>query len=347
MLNFYSSAEIQFELIDEIGEEGKNSKVYRAHDPQLDAKIVVKKIEKSKLLNTGEYFSESRLLHLGSHSNVVSIHYACQDDDYVYLAMPYYVNGSLKTLMAKQWLTAREIIVLGTQFLSGLHHIHSKRLIHFDIKPDNILISDRGEALISDFGLAKQMKFNGLADQDRMYGKMAPPEAFSTDEFSNKFDIYQVGLTLYRMSAGDQSFYQQYNEYIENGQLNRDRFRYAIRNGKFPDRKLLPEHIPSVLQTTINNCLKCDSTKRYSSILEVVNNLAKIDGNILDWRFEIHHQSKKWSKCVDGSTYELIVNEDCKSIATKRVGNGNTRKISDYCCESITSQEIKRFLQDH
>jgi hypothetical protein len=75
--------------------------------------------------------------------------------------------------------------------------------------------------------------------------------------------------------------------------------------------------------------------------------LAKIDGNILDWRFEIHHQSKKWSKCVDGSTYELIVNEDCKSIATKRVGNGNTRKISDYCCESITSQEIKRFLQDH
>jgi eukaryotic-like serine/threonine-protein kinase len=184
--------------------------------------------------------------------------------------MPYYVNGSLKTLMAKQWLTVREIIVLGTQFLSGLHHIHSKRLIHFDIKPDNILISDRGEALISDFGLAKQMKFNGLADQDRMYGKMAPPEAFSTDEFSNKFDIFQVGLTLYRMSAGDQSFYQQYNEYIENGQLNRDRFRYAIRNGKFPDRKLLPEHIPSVLQTTINNCLKCDPTKRYSSILEVV-----------------------------------------------------------------------------
>lgn len=346
MIRPYNLAQVEFELRQEIGLEGNNSQVYIAHDPQLDTELVIKKIPKSKISNINDYFSEASLLHAGSHTNVVPIHYACQDNDHVYTAMPYFKNSSLKTLMAHRRLSVREVIVFGTQFLSGLHHIHSKRLIHFDVKPDNILLSDRWEAVLSDFGLAKQMEYSGLAGQDRLYGKMTPPESFQTDQFCHRLDIYQSGLTLYRMCIGDDEFYRQYNNFVENGTLNRQRYRHAIVNGQFPARTY-PEHIPAALKKTINKCLQINPQDRFSSVIEIVNELADIDGPILDWIYEETPNGKKWSKNIDEKYYELIVDMNGTSIASKSTNGGNLRRINDYCTENITSNLIRRFMGEN
>lgn len=178
MLNTTRTAELSFHIENEIGHEGKNSTVFTATDLQLGAEIVVKKMPKSDFSNIDEYFTESNLLHLSSHPNVVPIYYACQDEEHIFLAMPYFKHGSLKKKMRESPLSVRDVVVWSTQVLSGLHNIHSKRLIHFDVKPDNILFSDRGEALLSDFGLTKQTSYSGIAGQDRIYGNMVPPEAF-------------------------------------------------------------------------------------------------------------------------------------------------------------------------
>src|SRR6266567_4599084 len=168
----YSKAEITFDLIKEIGTDGKNSHTYVARDHQLDAEIVIKQIAKSTLASAKSFFDESKALYASAHPNVVQIHYACEDVDYVYLAMPYYRRGSVKGLITNQHMTVREIIAAVCQILSGLHNIHSKGLIHFDVKPDNVLLSDRGDALLSDFGLAKPMDLTGTAIQDRFYTRM-------------------------------------------------------------------------------------------------------------------------------------------------------------------------------
>jgi serine/threonine protein kinase len=162
MLKPYKRAEVTFEPILEIGQEGKNSTVHVVNDPNLNAQLVIKTIPKSSL-NVAEYFSESQILYLSSHPNVVPVHYACEDADSIYIAMPYFQKGSLNVLMSNKSLTVREIIKYACQFLSGLHNIHSKRLIHFDVKPDNILLSDSDEALISDFGLSRHTDYSGLA----------------------------------------------------------------------------------------------------------------------------------------------------------------------------------------
>lgn len=347
MLKPYSLAEVQFQLIDEIGAEGNNSRVFTAHDPQLGTQLIIKKIEKIKLASEDEFFTESSLLHKSAHTNVVPIHYACQDDSHIYLAMPYFSRGSLKSLLAQRMLSVREIVVLGTQFLSGLHHIHSKQLIHFDVKPNNILVSPRGEAVLSDFGLAKQTNFAGIAGQDRIYGSMSPPEAFQGDQFTNKLDIYQSGLTLYRMSVGDTEFYRQYNAYIENGELNRHKFRHAIRNAQFPDTSIFPEHIPQRIRKTIKRCLETEPNERFSSAIEIVNELASVDGNILDWTYSVTTQSRVWEKRVDGKIFQLLVNADGSSIATRKIGNGDVRRIVDYCADQITTNKIRHFLEEH
>lgn len=346
MLNTTRTAELSFHLQEEIGFEGKNSTVYIAEDLQLGAEIVVKKMAKSDFNNIDEYFRESSLLHLSSHPNVVPIYYACQDSDHVFLAMPYFKQGSLKMKLAEPSISVRDTIVWSTQVLSGLHNIHSKGLIHFDVKPDNILFSDRGEALLSDFGLTKQTSFSGIAGQDRIYGNMVPPEAFARSDFNNQFDIYQFGLTLHRMSVGDASFYAEYATFIEGEALNRDRHRHAVVNGQFPNQNNYPEHVPQALINTIKKCLATDLGYRYSSAIDVVNDLAGIDGELLDWVLSYEGEDRKWIKRHnDGREFQLIVKQDGTSEARKRSATGNSTRVTEYCKPRINRAEIKRFLR--
>lgn len=98
LLNPYTTAQVAFEFKGEIGHEGKNSTVFVAHDKQLDAEIAVKKVAKSAL-DVNVFFDEAKILYMSTHPNVVQVLYACQDNDFIYLALPFYANGSLKTLM--------------------------------------------------------------------------------------------------------------------------------------------------------------------------------------------------------------------------------------------------------
>ena len=346
MLNTTRTAELSFHIDDEIGQEGKNSTVFTATDLQLNAKIVVKKMLKADFTDVNEYFKESSLLHLSSHPNVVPIYYACQDADHVFLAMPYFRRGSLKKRMSESPVTVRDIVVWSTQVLSGLHNIHSKRLIHFDVKPDNILFSDRGEALISDFGLTKQTTFSGVAGQDRIYGNMVPPEAFSTSSFNNQFDIYQFGLTLHRMCVGDSAFYTEFATFIEGNTLNRHRFRHAVVNGQFPNKNSYPEHIPQALINTIKKCLDTNLENRYSSAIDVVNDLSDIDGELLDWSLSYVGESRTWLKTdAEGRAFELTIDGSGMSIAKKTSSAGNTQRVTDYCKRKLSRSDIKRFLR--
>jgi eukaryotic-like serine/threonine-protein kinase len=347
MINPYNLAQVSFELKNEIGQDGKNSNTFIAHDLQLDAEIVIKKILKQKSGSIATFFNESRILYLSNHPNVVNIHYACQDEDYIYIAMPYYKNGSLKSLIDSRFLTVREIIIFGCQIAGGLNNIHSKKLIHFDIKPDNILLSDRKEALISDFGLAKYTNFSGKAYQDRMYFRMIPPEAFEGDEFTIMFDIYQLGLTLYRMCNGNSMFYEQLHPYGDSSSFDRDKFKFDVRNGRFPKRDVFLDHIPDKLRKIIKKCLEPDPKNRYRATIEVANALAEIDGNVLDWQFSITSSGKTWKKSTDSREYSLIISNDGTSLAEKTVGSGKESRIREYCKQALTSKEIKKFLGDY
>ena len=349
MLKPYNRAELAFDLKNEIGAEGKNSKVFLAWDHQLSADLVIKQIPKSTFADRDQYFKESSILYLSNHPFVVSINYACEDSDYVYLAMPYYSKGSLNKLINTRFLTVREIIRYSTQFLSGLHNIHSKGLIHFDIKPDNILISDQEEALLSDFGLAKQTIFSGVASQDLLYGKITPPERFSNPNSTSVFDIYQIGVTLYRMCVGNIEFYNQYNSYSSGGSFDRDRFKFDVTNGRFPNRDKFPEHIPTRLAAVVKNCLHTNPTLRTSSAIKIVNELADIDGNDLDWQYSIDSLgTKKWTKNTEnGMSYQLEVDNNNKSKARTINLSGTPRMINEYCLDNINYRKIRSFLGNY
>ncbi len=348
MLKPYSRAELSFQLGNSIGDEGKNSDVFIAHDPQLDAQIVIKKIPKSSFSAPEEYFQESSILHLSGHPNVVPIHYACEDTDFIYLAMPYYSNGSLNQLINERFLTVREIVRFSSQFLSGIHNIHSKKLIHFDIKPDNILISGQGEAQVSDFGIARPVEANGLAGQDRGYFKVVPPESFNAFEFAVTYDIYQAGLTLYRMCMGNKEFYRQFDVYGDVNNFDRATFKSDVKNGRFPNRAVFLEHIPQALINVIKTSLSPNPNDRYAAAIHMINALAGIDNELLDWQYtEENDGVRKWEKVSDARTVRLIVTPEGGSTAQKTLISGNTQNIREFCVESITRAKIKAFLRKY
>jgi serine/threonine protein kinase len=347
MLNLISKAELQFELKKEIGGEGKNSRVYLAEDKQLSAELVVKQMAKAAIPDAAEYFIESSILYKTEHPNVVPVYYACQDADHVYIAMPYLPNGSLNALLNDKFLTVREIIRYAIQFLSGLHNVHSKGLIHFDVKPDNILLSKSGEALISDFGLAKHMDHAGQAEQQRFYVKIVPPEAIlGKTPFDVQYDIYQVGITLYRMCVGNVEYYQQWEKFLHTGVLDEAGFVDAVLDEKFPNRTGFPAHIPKALQKIVVKCLYADKAKRYSSVLEVMNALAQLDVPEMDWQFSIKPDgTKRWEHISTGRTLYLEIDVTGMANAQKAGPGGKFSKVKDFCGALLPKKVVDFFKE--
>lgn len=332
----------QAQLCFKLGVEGKNSNVYRAHDLQLDADIAIKRIRKASLKDVADYYREASILYLSDHANVVPVHYACEDTEFIYLAMPYFARGSLNGLLERRFLTVREIVRYGIQFLSGLHNIHSKRLIHFDIKPDNIMLSNRNEALVSDFGLAQRVQVDGKAETPVSYWKNVPPEALEEPQHTVAFDIYQVGLTLYRMCGGNISFNRQL------GQIQTpDEFATAVRKGAFPDRNRFPAHIPAALRTIVKKCLAVDVADRYAAVIDISNALGKIEGHELDWQYAVFPDGRQeWNKAEEGRELTLTVTANGESTAIKHTGK-TTSRIKNFCVKEIDEKTIRSFLKEH
>lgn len=345
MLKPYRRAELSFDFVTEIGHHGHNSRTFVARDHQLSADIVIKSMEKTRL-DAARYFAEAQALYASSHPNVVQVHYACEDADCIYVAMPHYKNKSLKDLLANGHLTVREVVTLSCQVLAGLQHVHSKGLVHFDVKPDNVLISDRGEALLSDFGLARPIGPRGLAEYDFGYVRTQPPEGFKGYEFPRTFDIYQVGTLLYRMCCGNDAFEQQFSIFIPNGVFDRNAFQVAVVNGQFPDSRTFPQHIPEKLRNVVRRCLATNPNDRFQSALEVANALAPIDGPCLDWKHSRRADSRHWEKRVGDMTISFEWFDDGRTVCYKTRDGGSPRRFRDGCTDRMTDRQVRTFLGD-
>ncbi len=324
----------------DITEQGRNSEVFRAHYYQLDAVIVVKKIKKSDLDGPEHFFKEAKILYASSHDNIVPIQYACQDENHIYITMPDFERGSLNKLIDERFLTPCEIIRYGIDFLSGLHHIHAKNLIHCDIKPNNILISASDDATLTDFGLAKHLNMQGFATADIFYFLTQAPENFQAENITHQTDIYQAGLTLYHMCNGNGDVKTQLKPFLVGGLFREDLFKTAVLKGKFPDRTRYPSHIPQKLKNYIRKALQPNPAERYESVLDLLNDLAGLEISH-DWQFLPGKDRFEWNCNKDGKSYfaEIIqLDEKHVSVSVTKTLN-KTQQVSAYCRKKVTQQD--------
>jgi len=340
----FQTANLNFRIVREIGQAGKNSQVFVAHDLQLDGEIVIKKIQKTAITYEGEYYKEAKILYNHDHPNIVKVHYGCEDADYAYIAMPIYRNGSLKDLISQRNLTVREIIKFSLQFLSGLHHIHSKRLMHLDIKSDNIFLTNAGEAALADFGLAKAMNIYNKVEPGFVYSKITPPEIITGASVSYPFDIYQAGLTMYCLCNGLENFDAQFASHNTSDIAIAE----AIVNGSFPDRDTYRWHIPASLVKVINKALSADIATRHQNALQLMNELSAINDS-LDWKLVEQGPVKTLKLELEDKEITITMspngnNFDINTVKTMKK-SGKTTRITDFCDTNLISKAAKKLVQ--
>lgn len=195
---------VKFNKLKQIGVgQGLNSTVWLAADPQLNCQLAVKEIDKRPFWNT-TCFAEAQALHSTDHPNVVRVQWAGEQGHSAFIAMPFYEGGSLTDRLSNGPLQLSALLAMVQDVLLGLGHIHSKQLIHLDIKPSNIFFDQNGRALIGDFGQCRRFDKDGVVKAPYLYHRTMPPEFIQSDRVARVSDIYHVGALLYRAANGEE-----------------------------------------------------------------------------------------------------------------------------------------------
>ena len=332
------SSKLNLKIIQKINSEGVNSALYIVEDEQLNCEMILKQIDKKKLKEYDRYFEESKKVSSLNHPNIIKINYATYDDDYVYITMPYYKNGSLNQMLDYKNLTVREIIKYSLDFLSAIYYMHDNNIIHCDIKPNNILINDKNQAILSDFGSAIRLDINGLGKLKNVYYKHIAPEQCFTSTVDKSIDIYQIGTTLYRMCNGNEEYDKQLKRY-----KNLSDLKIAIYKGKFPLRKKYLPHIPKSLILVIEKCLSVNKENRYDSVLDILNDLSKIKEN-LDWRYD--KRNKDYFTWIKEDKYIVLKREDKLWVIETNINEG---EVDDLVLDSKAKgyRKVRKVIKEN
>ena len=337
---------LSFNLLRQIGTgQGLNSVVFLAHDLQFDTQLAVKRVPKTNLPNPDQYFAEARRLYDARHKHVVDVRYACQDASYIYLAMPFYREGTLQDLIEQRYLTVREIVRYGIEFLSGLHHVNVRGLVHFDVKPTNVFLDDSHTATLADFGLSREVDPQGRVVITTAYRRHIPPEWLVSGRVSRQADVSQAGMTLYRMSAGAREFERQ----VVQHDVDADHQATAIAAGAFPERGRFLEHVPNALRTAIGIALETDVAKRYGTVLDLANALGRVNES-LDWVYQegASWGAGSWSESGQGSgrLVSLTQTGGVWDVHACRVSStGRQRRFLPFCASGLPERTARRLVR--
>jgi len=187
--------------------------VYRATQDKLGREVAIKILSPAKRRDSGfrERFAREALsMAQLNHPNIVSIYETGERGDLFYIMMEYVPGVPLRTAIADGDISETRAIEITRQLCEALTHSHGKAVLHRDIKPGNILLRDDGEALLTDFGLAKILdETKGdftLTLTDAAFGTpvyMAPEQCQSMRDVDGRADIYSLGVVLYEMLTGE------------------------------------------------------------------------------------------------------------------------------------------------
>ncbi|MGL5507589.1 MAG: serine/threonine-protein kinase [Paraclostridium sp.] len=339
---------IDLKIIKQLKSEGANSKLYLVEDTQMEKELILKKISKSSFKNPEKYFEESKKICKADHPNIIDIRHVSYDEENIYITMPYYKKGSLQQLLETRNLMVKEIIDYSLDFLYAVEYLHNIGILHCDIKPNNVLISEDNRAILTDFGSAVYLNNEGKSKLRNVYYKHIAPEQCTNTCIDKKVDIYQIGTTLYRMCNGNLEYNNQLKRY-----KNIDMIKVASACGKFPKRNKYMPHIPKNMINIIEKCLQIDPKDRYNSVNEIIEDIKVIDEN-LEWRYESrgkqHYFIKSDSEFL--MTQIIVYKEDSFwNVKTMKI-NKETKKYTiykGYCQGYLDSkydgfEEVKKII---
>jgi serine/threonine-protein kinase len=202
-----------FEIIGLISNQGGMADVYEAYQLSVGRRVAAKKL-KSRFIHDenikNRFEKEAKLLGQLNHANIVQV--IDFSNKHLTLFMEFIEGKSLDELLAqKEILSLEESLRIISEVLAGLHYAHQHNIIHRDIKPGNIILTDDSRVKITDFGIAGIVggsEQDSKTRQENLVGTPSyiSPEQITAEEIGPWSDIYSTGITLYRLTTGKLPF---------------------------------------------------------------------------------------------------------------------------------------------
>ncbi len=196
-----------YRIVEPLGEGGMAA-VYKAYQPGIDRYVAIKVLPKN-LANDPQFLArfdrEAKVLAKLQHPHILPIHDYGQAESYTYIVMPLVKSGTMTDILNGEPLPLPQIQKMMAQIGDALDYAHAQGIVHRDIKPSNVLIDERGNCLLTDFGIAKLVESE--ADLTGTGGIIGTPSYMSPEQakglkLDGRSDIYSLGIILYEMAVG-------------------------------------------------------------------------------------------------------------------------------------------------
>ena len=149
------------------------------------------------------------------HKNIIKLYDTIQNEKYIYIIMEYCKYGDLRNFLKSKPINEYKTQIIMKQIISGLKYLYDNKVFHRDLKPQNILVSKNCIIKITDFGLAKEYEENILSDTICGSPIYMAPEIIKNDKYSNKADIWSLGVIFYELLTGETPYkVKKYDELV-------------------------------------------------------------------------------------------------------------------------------------
>ena len=251
----------RYRLESKLGSGGMST-VYLARDETLERWVAAKVLHReiSDQPDQIERFRrEARAVAQVSHPNVVAVIDAGEDGGRPYIVFEYCDGETLKQRIDRQGgLPLDESAAYAIEVGRGLAAAHARRLVHRDVKPQNVLIDSEGRAKVTDFGIARELEQDGLTKTGRVLGTTdyVSPEQAMGQQVDARSDIYSLGIVLFEMLTGEVPFKADNLVGVAMKHVNE----------KIPDVQKRRRDVSSALAAVVERATEKKPDKRYSDM---------------------------------------------------------------------------------
>ena len=265
----------RYEIIETIGQGGMG-KVFKAFDRKIKEVVALKLIRPEIGVNEKaieRFKNELRIARKITHRNICRMHDLGEEGFVHYISMEYVAGEDLKRFIRRAGtLTSGKAIEIAKQVCEGLAEAHRQGVIHRDLKPQNIMVDQDGNAKIMDFGIAR------FVDTDRMTGsgvmigtpEYMSPEQAELKDVDKRADIYSLGIILYEMVSGRVPF---------DGETP---LSIAMKHKTEKPRNVREwnPQISGELAAVISKCMEKPAADRFQSAYELMDELTRVEQNL-------------------------------------------------------------------
>ena len=257
----------KYQILQKLGEGGMGI-VYKTKDTRLKRTVALKflpnELTQDKEAKT-RFVQEAQAAAALEHPNICTVYEVDEADEQTYISMSYIEGQSLKDKLKEGPLNVDEAKDIAIQVAEGLKEAHEKRIVHRDIKPANIMLTKKGQAKITDFGLAKLSGGVDLTKTSTILGTVTymSPEQAKGEEVDHRTDIWSLGVILYEMLTNERPFKGKQEHAII----------YSILHDEPSDVVALRPDVPKFIEQVLSKAMAKNVTERYQNVQELIHDL--------------------------------------------------------------------------